>query len=81
MPFSFRANPNSTPKTPTKHDDASIVSTSNKSSTIQKMQPRDFGLRGSTYATDKQSRENAFNGTSFAKLADVQARNLNQATD
>lgn len=34
IPFSFRGNPNSTPKTPTKQDDASLMSTSNKSSTI-----------------------------------------------
>ena len=77
VPFSFRGNPASTPKTPTKHDDASLMSTSNKSSTIQKMQPRDFGMRVTNYNPEKH---NTLNGVSFAKLDELQNLNINKET-
>ena len=75
VPFSFRGNPASTPKTPTKTEDASLISTSNVSSTIKKMQPRDFGMRVTNYNPEKQ---NTLNGVSFAKLDELQTLNINK---
>ena len=81
MPFSFR-NTASPPKTPTNRaEEISLLSTSNKSSTLQKMQPRDFGLRisGNNRDLAEISGNEVLYGQSmsFAKLADSSHKRRN----
>lgn len=83
----------SPPKTPVnRHDEVSLLSTSNKSSTLQKMQPRDFGYRMSgrtsdTKFTNKDLAEGgdgvfcAQKSMSFNKLAEQHRRERMHMTE
>ena len=85
---SFR-QASSPPKTPVnRHDEASLWSTSHKSSTLQKMQPRDFGHGMSdTRFTNKDLAEGgdgvfcAQKSMSFKKLTEQHRREQMQMTE